>query len=111
MQFQKILGVDFDGTLFIDRYPEIGDPIWPVIRHVKRRKQQGWYIILVTCRHKDDDIQRAIEAAASVGITFDAINENHPEQIEAYGDCRKIYCDEYIDDKNITIDSLGWGRG
>lgn len=110
-ELQKILGVDFDDTLFTSKWPDVGDPIWPVIRHVKMRKRQGWYVILVTCRSTEETLRVAIEAARSVGIEFDAINENHPQQIELYGnDSRKIYCDEYIDDKNVTISSLGWGR-
>ena len=41
------------------------------------------------------------------GIIFDAVNENLPEIVKAFGgDCRKIYADEYIDDKNVLPDAL-----
>ena len=34
------------------------------------------------------------------GIEFDAVNENLPRIIKAFGgDCRKVYADEYLDDK------------
>lgn len=100
----KILGVDFDDTLFLDSYPNnFSRPCWENISHVIKRKNEGWYIILVTCRHTDDMIEHAVKVSRSVGVEFDAVNENHPLLIEKYGDCRKIYCDEYLDDKNIII--------
>lgn len=100
----KILGVDFDDTLFLHSYPnDFSEPCWKNINYVKKRKCEGWYVILVTCRHTKDMIEQAVDAARSVGIEFDAINENHPLLIEKYGDCRKIYCDEYLDDKNIVL--------
>lgn len=38
------------------------------------------------------------------GIIFDAVNENLPEIIEAFGgDCRKIFANEYIDDRAIPM--------
>ncbi len=38
-------------------------------------------------------------------LEFDTVNENLPEHIALYNnDCRKIYADRYIDDKNILID-------
>ena len=99
---QKILGVDFDDTLFLNSFPHnYTQPNWPVIRHVIRRMTEGWYIILVTCRTAPELVNGAVAAARSAGITFDAINQNHPAQIAKWGDCRKIYCDEYIDDKNF----------
>jgi len=34
------------------------------------------------------------------GLFFDAVNENLPERIKAFGgDCRKISCDIFYDDK------------
>lgn len=104
---QKILGVDFDNTLFCNSFPDnYKMPNWPVIHYVKQRQAEGWYIILVTCRSSDEYIEGAVNAASNVGIHFDAINANHPELIEQWGDCRKIYCDEYIDDKNIALRDL-----
>ena len=106
-QRQMILGVDFDDTLFLKSFPHnYSQPNWPVIKHVKRRKAEGWYIILVTCRTAPDLVNGAVQAAEAVGITFDAVNQNHPDQIAKWGECRKIYCDEYIDDKSLSIREL-----
>lgn len=101
---QKILGVDFDDTLFLNSFPHnYTEPNWPVINYVKKRQQEGWYIILVTCRTEGEYINGAVVAAGSVGIYFDAINENHPYMISQFGDSRKIFCDEYIDDKCVSL--------
>lgn len=105
----QILKVDFDDTLFLHSFPyNFSEPNWKVINYVKNRKNQGWYIILDTCRTKPEFLDSAIKACAEVGIEFDAINENHPALIEKFGDCRKIFCHESIDDRNITLDSIAY---
>lgn len=45
-QRRKIIAVDFDGTLFTDAYPEIGEPIWKVINYCKKEQAEGSIIIL-----------------------------------------------------------------
>ena len=103
----KICGVDFDDTLFLNSYPHnYSQPNWKIINHIKMRREQGWYIILVTCRHDKETgnfLTEAVEACKNIGLEFDLVNENHPHLIEKWGDSRKIYCDEYIDDKNISL--------
>ena len=45
-------------------------------------------------------MQNAIIMCSNYGLKFDAVNQNMPEVIERFGgDSRKIYADEYIDDK------------
>ena len=106
MQF-KICGVDFDNTLFLNSFPHnYTQPNWRIINHVKKRKQQGWYIILITCRQNKPDnkfLDEAVEACRSVGLEFDSVNENHPYIAEYWGDSRKIFCVEYIDDRNLCL--------
>lgn len=102
---QKILGVDFDDTLFTGGYPNSVKPNWPVIDYVKKRKSKGWKIVLITCRH-DEKLEEALKLCEQYEIPIDAANVNSPELIEEWGDCRKIYCDEYIDDKNISLREL-----
>ena len=48
-----IIAVDFDGTLTMDRYPEIGSPKPYAVETMKRLKADGHYIILWTCRRGD----------------------------------------------------------
>ena len=39
------------------------------------------------------------------GLIFDAVNDNLPEIVEAFGgNCRKIFANEYIDDRNLMIE-------
>jgi hypothetical protein len=107
----KIIAVDFDGTLFTDDYPDIGYPIWRTINYCKKQQENGAILILWTCRNGLDLIE-AIEQCKSVGLHFDYVNENAKENIRAFGgrDNRKIYADEYIDDKAINVNDLPKGE-
>lgn len=100
----KVIAVDFDGTLCENKYPEIGEPMWPVIFAAKAAQERGTKLILWTCR-TGKELEEAVEAAEDWGLTFDAVNENLPERIEMFGnDPRKIGADEYWDDR-------GWYPG
>lgn len=103
-QRRKIIAVDFDGTLFTDEYPDVGYPIWKVINYCKEQKDKGAILILWTCRN-GEDLTEAVELAKSVGIDFDYVNENTRENLAMYGgrDNRKIYADEYIDDRARSL--------
>lgn len=105
----KIIAVDFDNTLCETEYPVFCKPIQYVIDYVLAEKRQGAKLILWTCR-TGDDLAAAVRWCAAHGIEFDAINENLPEVIAEYGDdCRKIFADEYIDDKAVTLSEV-WDR-
>jgi hydroxymethylpyrimidine pyrophosphatase-like HAD family hydrolase len=100
----KIIAVDFDGTLCENKWPEIGRPNGHLIRYLRELKLAGHKIILWTCR-TGQPLDDAIEWCAKYGLIFDAINENVPEAIERFGgDCRKIFADVYYDDKAVTVD-------
>lgn len=99
-----IYAVDFDGTLCVDRYPEIGAPRPGVIAFVKSERERGAKLILWTCRC-GEHLDAAVAWCKAQGLTFDAVNENLPEHIALYdNDCRKVYADRYIDDRNLLID-------
>lgn len=94
-----ILAVDFDGCLCDSSWPELGDPIMPVLSAAKRRQEQGWKIILWTCRC-GEALQKAVEWCRDWGLVFDAVNDNLPEVKAAYGgNSRKITATEYWDDR------------
>ena len=100
----NILGVDFDGTLFsgpTENYPIPGDPIWKIHEYVKNKKDNGWYIILWTCRG-GRDLDLALKKCKEYGIEFDYVNENHPEIIKRGYDHRKIFATIYLDDRNLN---------
>ena len=100
----EVIAVDFDGTLFTYKWPEIGEPIWSVINWCKAKKiNDNATLILWTCR-TDGKLNEAIEACKEVNLTFDYINENCPQMKELYGnDARKIGADIYIDDKAVNV--------
>ena len=100
---QKVIAIDFDGCLCENAWPDIGAPIQATIDRMKREQALGSRFILWTCRN-GYKLLNALEWCKQHGITFDAVNENLPDIIELYsGDCRKIFADEYWDDKAVCV--------
>ena len=98
----KIIAVDFDGTLCEDKYPEIGKENYAVLSYILCEQIDGAKIILWTCR-RGELLDNAIEWCKKWGLIFDAVNENLPEFIEKFGgDTRKIFADIYIDDRSVN---------
>ncbi len=97
-----IIAVDFDGTLAVTDYPKIIRPIKEVIHFCRVERAMGHTLILWTCRH-GKELEEAVEWCKEQGLTFDYINENPPERIAIYGDCRKVYADVYLDDHNLGM--------
>lgn len=96
-----ILAIDFDGTLCVDEYPNIGAPNLKLINELIYRREQGDRLILWTCR-SGLDLVNAVAWCELLGLQFDAINDNLPEVIEEYhNNSRKITADVYIDDRSV----------
>lgn len=103
----KIIAVDFDGTLCENKWPEIGEPNKELIAYLKEQKKAGVKLILWTCR-VGKILGNAVKWSAEQGLIFDAVNENLPEVIAFMGgDTRKIFANEYIDDRNFGYRSGG----
>ena len=105
-----IIAVDFDGTLIEgNKWPDTdGTPNQHLFENMINEQKKGNKIILNTCR-TDEALEAAIEYCRQNGLEFDAVNENLPEMIEAYGsDCRKISADIYIDDCACHPESVSW---
>ena len=99
----KIIAVDFDGTLCENNWPGIGEPRQAVIDYVLDQQRQGAKLILWTNR-TGKRLGEAVNWCSGHGIEFDALNANLPEMIEAFGnDCRKVFANEYIDDRAIPM--------
>ncbi len=105
-----ILSVDFDRTLFsLGEFPEVGKRRLAnrlVAWYVRRKKRQGWTIILNTLREPGKGLEQAVEACRAYGIPIDLVNSNDPRQIKKWGESRKIGCSLAIDDRNIGL--VGW---
>lgn len=120
------IGVDFDNTIVVDEWPEIGDLIPGAIETLRELKEKGHKIILYTQRNDDyyiycpelieygkkhgksfkdtvNLLSPALQFLSDNGLILDAVNEN-PEwetQKQDYG--RKVYFDLLIDDHNAGI--------
>ena len=101
-----VFAIDFDGTICENIYPDIGEPIHPIIDFCKNMKADGHKLILWTCR-EGELLDKAAMWCLRHGLLFDAYNTNLPERIEQHGtDPRKIGADFYVDDKNLLIKEL-----
>lgn len=103
MSLPWIIAIDFDGTLCENRWPEIGPPVPEAVDAARRARDNGAKLILWTCR-EGALLDDAVNWCRAQGLSFDAVNENLPEIIEAYGEnCRKISATEYWDDRARTF--------
>lgn len=108
----KIYGVDFDETLFFGYkkcvWPAVGDvPNLELITFLIEERRKGNRVILVTMR-EGDSLSPALSICKRYGLEFDAVNDNLPELVSEWkNNPRKIYCDVYIDDKNVVDFDIG----
>lgn len=104
MDYPEIYAVDFDKTLNLaENYPDLGEPNRPLFDLLIRQRAAGDKVVLWTCR-EGDLLRQAVEYCRNYGLEFDAVNENTKENRERRGnDCRKVFADYYIDDRNLLI--------
>lgn len=107
---QKIIALDFDGCVVTNKYPEIGEPIEKNIRKLKEEQAAGAKVVLWTNR-RDAYLDAAVAFCNDQGIQLDAVNANLPEIIEAFGgDTRKIFANEYWDDRAVLMSEQDIGE-
>lgn len=100
---RPIIAVDFDGTLCVSKWPEIGAPRFGVIAYCIAARATGSRLILWTNRN-GKELEAAVEWCRGHHLEFDAVNENLQECIDAFGgDCRKVFADMYLDDKYLPL--------
>lgn len=112
-----IIAVDFDGTLISgNKWPDVeGEPNTQLINILIRERQRGNKVILWTNRtdkpeKEEYPLKAAVDFCKAAGLEFDAVNENLPEIIAAYGsDSRKVSADKYIDDKALDPERINLG--
>lgn len=99
MDCEKIIAVDFDGTLCEDRWSGIGEPNSEVIDYILNEQRNGAKLILWTNR-TGILLMEAERWCGLHKISFNAVNRNIPEIIDRFGgDSRKVFATEYIDDR------------
>lgn len=102
----RVIAIDFDGTLFENKWPDIGAANWWVINAAKYEQRQGSKLILWTNR-TGEHLKKALQACEKVGLEFDAVNESLPEWVSAFNnDPRKIGATEYWDDKALSVPDI-----
>ncbi len=105
----KILAIDFDGTIATDAYPGIGDAQPFVFETLKKFQMEGYRLILWTYR-SGEKLNEAVEFCRKNGIEFYAVNSSFPgEKFDEKEQSRKINADYFIDDRNIG-GFPGWGE-
>ena len=99
-----IIAVDFDGTISLGKWPDVGPVNVDVMEALLDRKEAGDKIVLWTCRG-GKELEDAVAWCRKYGLEFDAVNETLPEVLEAWGydDTRKVFADEYWDDKAVNV--------
>ncbi|PQL93868.1 BT0820 family HAD-type phosphatase [Apibacter adventoris] len=105
----KIIAIDFDGTIVEDKYPEIGKPMAFAFESMKKLQEKGYRLILWTYRN-GEKLQEAVEFCKKKGIEFYAINSSFEGEVfEENKQSRKINADYFIDDRNLG-GFPGWGE-
>lgn len=100
---RKVIAIDFDGCLCEERFPEIGEPRWPVIRRALEEQRNGACLVLWTCR-EGELLETAVRACRGWGLEFEAVNDNPAFRKELYhNNTRKVGADEYWDDRAVRI--------
>lgn len=108
----KILAIDFDGTVAVNEFPDIGEPIELAFEVMKELQEAGYILVLNTCREDEKKrkyLTEAVDFCRERGIEFRSVNENHRDDDFRENGGRKIYAHRYIDDKNIG-GFIGWAK-
>jgi len=105
----KIIAIDFDGTIVEDSYPKIGKTKLFAFETMKRLKSEGYRLVLWTFRN-GRYLDEAIKFCKKNGLEFYAINSSFEGEIfEGNKQSRKINADIFIDDRNLG-GFPGWGE-
>jgi hypothetical protein len=103
-EYVKIIALDFDGCIVVNKWPEIGEPIEKNIKKIKEEIVQGAKVILWTSR-SGERLNEAINFCYDQGIRLDAVNDN------LFGfNTRKIFANEYWDDRAVHMSEKDIGE-
>ena len=97
-----VIGVDFDGTIVEDCYPEIGPEIPFATDTLKMLINERHRLILWTVR-EGRQLEEAINWCRERGVEFYAVNRDYPEETISNNQhfSRKLKADVWIDDRNL----------
>jgi len=104
---ETTLAIDFDGTLVEDAYPDIGT-LKPNAKQVLQRlHDEGYFIIVWTCRGSDDLIN-TYKFLKDSNVYFDNLNQNSVKDDIIFLPFPKIFANIYIDDRNLGSIPNDW---
>lgn len=103
---QKVIALDFDGTLCERARPNIGPAKWEVIQAAMEEQRQGALLILWTTR-EGQALDEALAWCEGVGLRLDGVNTSAQSWKDAYqNDPRKIGATEYWDDRAVDVATI-----
>ena len=94
-----IIGVDFDGTIVENDFPDIGAPVPWAKEVLWQLVDYGHRVILWTCRSNYDLLAAIDYVRNTMGLDFHGWNSNRLG--DEFPGSPKLYADDYIDDKGI----------
>lgn len=112
MRKPYFIAVDFDGCLTRNAFPETGELNYATLIKMLLKKavmfNAGYdvYYILWTCRENIEErayLDEAVEFCTMHEIPIDFVNENPLMNFGRPDLVRKIYADEYWDDKAVVV--------
>lgn len=97
------IAVDFDGTIVVHRYPEIGEELPFATETLKMLIKDRHKLILWSVR-EGKLLDDAVNWCRERGVEFYAVNRDYPEENGKESNnffSRKLKVDMFIDDRNI----------
>ena len=104
----KVIAVDFDGTIVEHKYPAIGKEMLFAFATLKELQKKGHKLILWTIR-TGELLEEAVDFCRQNGVEFYAVNKNYPEEVLDQNTSRKLNADVFIDDRSLG-GFIGWSE-
>lgn len=106
MKKRLTFGVDFDGTIVSEAFPNIGEINEEVVKFMDAAIKQGHLVIVWTARSINYE-QDVIDFLNKNNIPYSYVNENPEDEYAKKGiQGRKIFCDYYIDDRAVNVKDI-----
>ena len=80
----RIIAIDFDGTISLADWPDVGPAVPKAIETIKDLQSAGYRLILWTCR-TGNHLTKAVSWLESQGVVMDSVNKNLQDVEDAFG--------------------------